>query len=253
VKLNNEVRAYWEKEPCGSAPSIVGQLDPGSRPWFDRIEIYRYRMEPMIHAIAEFPRYHGKKVLEVGVGAGTDHLQWARAGAQCFGVDLTEAAINTTKARFALYGFSSQLQRLDAEALPFPNEYFDVVYSWGVIHHSENPNVIIEEIQRVLKPGGVFIGMFYGRRSSLVLKYWIRYALLLGRPWLSFADVVWTRMESVGTKSYTAKELQSMFSAFKATETIPTITKYDTDHWPQWLSKFFPDAWGWYIGVRAEK
>ena len=253
MSLNDKVRSYWEKEPCGSGSPIVGKLEPCSRMWFEKIENHRYQVEPMIHAIAQFPRHHGKKLLEVGVGAGTDHLQWARAGVECYGVDLTEAAIETTKARFSMYGFKTTLQQVDAEILPFPDDTFDIVYSWGVIHHSEEPNDIIAEIKRVLKPEGLFIGMLYGRHSSLVCKYWVRYALLMGRPWKSFANVIWNRMESIGTKSYTVAELEKMFSNFKNVELMPTITKYDTDHWPQWLSKFFPDSWGWYIGVRAKK
>jgi hypothetical protein len=110
-----------------------------------------------------------------------------------------------------------------------------------------------EAKQKLARRYGLFIGMLYGRHSSLVFKYWVRYALLMGRPWKSFANVIWNRMESIGTKSYTVAELEKMFSNFKNVELIPTITKYDTDHWPQWLSKFFPDSWGWYIGVRAKK
>lgn len=253
MKLNEEVREFWEQGPCGSGDVIVGELKPLSREWFEQIEEHRYRVEPFIHSIAQFPRHHGKKLLEVGVGAGTDHLQWARAGARCFGVDLTSAAIETTKARFSLYGFESELQRLDAEVLPFEDESFDVVYSWGVIHHSEKPERIIEEIRRVLKPGGRFIGMLYGRRSPLVFKFWVKHALLKGKPWLSFSDVVWDKVESVGTKAYTESELRSLFGKFGTTETIPLITTYDTDHWPRWISKFFPDSWGWFIGVRANK
>lgn len=253
LELNDEVRAFWEQGPCGSGKAIVGELLPLTKEWFDQIEDHRYKVEPFIHSVAQFPRHHGKKLLEVGVGAGTDHLQWARAGVECFGVDLTEAAIETTKVRFRLYGFASNLQRLDAEELPFPDESFDVVYSWGVIHHSEKPEVIINEIRRVLKPGGRFIGMLYGRRSPLVFKFWVKHALLAGKPWLSFADVVWDKVESVGTKAYTVAELQAMFSGFSSTETIPLITTYDTDHWPKWISKFFPDSWGWFIGVRAQK
>jgi ubiquinone/menaquinone biosynthesis C-methylase UbiE len=253
MALNDKVRLFWEQEPCGSGQTIVGDISPLTIEWFEQIEEYRYKKEPFIHSVAQFSRHHGKKVLEVGVGAGTDHLQWARAGAECFGVDLTEAAIKTTQARFDLYGFSSHLQRLDAEVLPFPDKSFDVVYSWGVIHHSDRPDILIEEILRVLKPGGRFIGMLYGRRSPLVFKFWVKHALLAGKPWLSFADVVWEKVESVGTKSYTVQELKSLFSRFSSTETVPLITSYDTDHWPKWISKFFPDSWGWFIGVRAQK
>ncbi|HEY9634149.1 MAG TPA: class I SAM-dependent methyltransferase [Coleofasciculaceae cyanobacterium] len=251
--LNEVVRNYWEQEPCGTRPMITGELPSQTREWFERIETHRYEVEPFIHSVAQFTRWHGKKLLEIGVGAGTDHLQWARAGAECYGIDLTEAAIETTKARLALYGFTSHLQRSDAEALPFPNEFFDVVYSWGVIHHSEHPERIIGEIQRVLKPGGVFIGMMYGRHSSTAFKVWLRYALLQGKPWRSLADVIWNHVESIGTKAYTVPELQKLFAEFSSLTTKPIITPYDTSKWPSWLSQYFPNSWGWFITLKAVK
>jgi ubiquinone/menaquinone biosynthesis C-methylase UbiE len=253
MNLTEEVRAYWEREPCGTGPSITGELEQGSKEWFEQVEQYRYAVEPFIHSIAQFTRYRGKKLLEVGVGAGTDHLQWARAGAECHGVDLTDAAIRTTEERLRIYGLRSSLQRVNAQALPFDDETFDVVYSWGVIHHSDNPAEIISEILRVLKPGGQFIGMLYGRRSVTVVKLWVRYALLKGKPWLSPANVVWNRMESVGTKSYTVSEVKDLFSRYSQFEAIPTITAYDLARFPRWMSMYFPDSWGWYIGVRATK
>ncbi|OFX17547.1 MAG: hypothetical protein A2Z18_05610 [Armatimonadetes bacterium RBG_16_58_9] len=252
MKLNEEVREYWEEGPCGTGKDVVGDLPERSIEWFRRIEDHRYEIEPFIHSIAQFTRHRGKKILEVGVGAGTDHLQWARAGADCYGVDLTDAAIETTKAHLACYGFESNLRRVDAEVLPFDDDVFDLVYSWGVIHHSERPAEIIREIRRVLKPGGMFVGMMYGRRSPTAFKLWVKHALLKGRPWRSFANVVW-RMESVGTKAYTVSELKSLFSQFRVFRATPLITKYDTDKFPVWLSKFFPNCWGWFIGLRAVK
>lgn len=251
--LNEQVRSYWEQVPCGTGEFITHGLEPGSREWFQQVEAHRYRLEPCIHAIAQFTRHRGKKLLEVGVGAGTDHLQWARAGCDCYGVDLTDAAIETTRSHLALHGLESKLQRVDAESLPFPDENFDLVYSWGVIHHSEYPDRMIAEIRRVLKPGGEFIGMLYGRRSPAVFKEWAKNALLKGRPWRSFSDVLWDHVESVGTKAYTVSELSHMFSRFETVYFKQTITPYDTDKWPRWLSKFFPDDWGWFIGVTARK
>jgi ubiquinone/menaquinone biosynthesis C-methylase UbiE len=251
LNLNDQVRSYWEKEPCGTGEEIIAGLPPLTREWFERIEEYRYRQEPMIHAVAQFTRHRGKKLLEVGVGAGADHLQWARAGCACHGVDLTDAAIATTRARLALYGFNSELQRVDAERLPFGDATFDVVYSWGVIHHSERPADILEEIRRVLKPGGVFIGMVYGRRSLAVFRTWVRHALLKGRPWRTFADVTWHHMESVGTKAYSVSEVRQLFRRFADVHIQPFITPYDTARYPRWLSRFFPDDWGWFITVKA--
>ena len=252
-KLNDSVRAYWEAEPCGAEGVVVGEAPKFSREWFERIEEHRYDAEHFIHSVAQFTRYHGKKVLEIGVGAGTDHLQWARAGANCCGVDLTDAAIESTRKRLELYGLKSNLQRVDAEVLPFEDEVFDVVYSWGVIHHSEHPKRIISEVKRVLKPGGVFIGMMYNRRSVFVFRMWVRHALLKGNPWRSFSHVLWYNMESLGTKAYTVAELKRLFSEFSDFSAQPIITRHEIRRIPRWLSQFFPGKWGWYIALKARK
>lgn len=252
-ELNVQVREFWEEEPCGTGEEIVGELPAQTREWFEQIEEHRYRVEPFIHSVAQFTRYHGKKVLEVGVGAGTDHLQWARAGADLYGVDLTDAAIETTRRRLEMYGFKSELRRVDAEVLPFPDATFDVVYSWGVIHHSAHPERILAEIRRVLKPGGKLIAMLYGRHSPLAVKLWVRHALLKGRPWRSLANVVWHHMESIGTKAYTPSELRSLLSMFSSAEIEPLITTYDTAMIPRFISRYFPQSWGWFIAVRARR
>jgi ubiquinone/menaquinone biosynthesis C-methylase UbiE len=250
---NDVVRQYWEKEPCGTSSSLVGAAAVGTREWFEAIEERRYDLEPFIHSVAQFTRHHGKTVLEVGVGAGTDHLQWARAGAECYGVDLTDAAIETTRSRLEVYGFDSTLQRIDAERLPFPDDTFDVTYSWGVIHHSQYPERIIREIRRVLRPGGVFIGMMYGRRSVQAFKLWVRHALLSARPWRSLKDVVWNHVESIGTKAYTVPELRAMFREFGVFEATPIITPYDRRRLPEWLGSVLPARLGWFIALRATK
>jgi ubiquinone/menaquinone biosynthesis C-methylase UbiE len=253
LNLNEQVRGFWELAPCGTGDDIAGGLQPLSREWFERIEAHRYAVEPYIHSIAQFTRHRGKRILEVGVGAGTDHLQWARAGCECYGVDLTEAGVETTRARLALYGLESRLQRVDAETLPFPDATFDVVYSWGVIHHSERPEDILSEIRRVLRPGGIFIGMVYGRRSLATFKVWIRHALLRGRPWRSFADVIWHHVESIGTKAYTTSEARALLAGFTSAQVEPLLTSYDLASFPRWLARFFPDDWGWFITLRATK
>jgi ubiquinone/menaquinone biosynthesis C-methylase UbiE len=251
--LNEDVRLFWEKKPCGTDSSIVGELKGETTEWFQRIEDYRYDIEPIIHSVAQFTRYHGKTILEIGVGAGTDHLQWARAGAVCHGVDLTDAAIELTRRRLSLYGFKSDLKRIDAEKLPYADDSFDLVYAWGVIHHSENPANIVSEIRRVLKPGATFIGMMYGRHSVTAFKYWVKFALFNGKPWRSFSDVIWHHMESIGTKAYTVSELNSLFADFSRFSAVPVITYHDKTKCPKWMSQFFPDRWGWFITLRAIK
>ncbi len=250
---NDQVRSFWEQETCGTSPAIVQDAPKGSRAWFERIEEYRYRQEPYIHAIAQFTRQCGRRILEVGVGAGTDHLQFARAGALCHGVDLTDAAIRTTTAHLAAHGLASLLQRIDAERLPFDDAFFDLVYSWGVIHHAEHPERIVQEIHRVLKPGGRFVGMIYGRRSWLALKFWFRFALLRGRPWRSVADVLALHMESAGTKAYTIREARQLFAPFAHVSVESIVTCYDEARLPRWLLRAVPGTWGWFLVIRATK
>jgi ubiquinone/menaquinone biosynthesis C-methylase UbiE len=252
-KLNDQVAAYWEKEPCGTSPDIVGERHRYSREWFEAVERHRYKVEPCIHEVAQFARHTGKRVLEVGVGAGTDHLQWARAKTDLYGVDLTDAAIATTQRRLELYGLSSRLRRVDAEVLPFEDGMFDIVYSWGVIHHSEQPAKIVEEIRRVLKPGGTFIGMLYQRPSLVSLRVWVKHALLAGKPWRSFADVLYHHVESIGTKAYTIAELKQMFAKFNGVSVTPLLTQHDTQRLPALAVKWLPHSIGWFLVVRASR
>lgn len=253
MALNDEVRSYWEKEACGTQKVVVGETEKFSRAWFENVENNRYKVEPFIHSVAQFTRHHGKKLLEVGVGAGTDHLQWARAGLACHGVDLTDEAIETTRSRLAIYGLSSNLQRIDAETLPFEDNSFNVVYSWGVIHHSEHPDKIIAEIHRVLKTGGTFIGMMYGRHSIKAFRLWLNHALFKGKPWRGLADVIWHNVESIGTKAHTTDETRILFSQFSKVHIEKLITKSDTSKLPRWLSQIIPNSFGWYIIIKASK
>lgn len=250
---NDSVKSYWEQEACGTHKSIIGERPADTKEWFRRVEEHRYTVEPFIHSIAQFTRHSGKTILEVGVGAGTDHLQWARAGLKCYGVDLTQRAIDTTRTHLSLYGFTSNLGRIDAEKLPFTDDYFDLVYSWGVIHHSSDPQGIIDEIRRVLKPQGMFLGMMYGRFSLVSFKLWIQFGLLRAKPWMSLAEVIANHMESPGTKAYTRDELKSMFSSFDSFQATPLLTTYDCRGLPSWICRFIPDECGWFIALKAVK
>src|SRR5262249_20415652 len=123
----------------------------------------------------------------------------------------------------------------------------------GVTHHSEKPECIVAEIHRVLRPGGLFLGMMYNRHSYAAFKWWVKYALLRGRPWRSLADVMWHHMESVGTKTYTVAELRKLFSAFHEFQPQPIIINDERKPWPGWLSQFFSARWGFFIAIRATK
>ena len=203
-----DVHDYWNRESCGAGVTAAAKH---SREYFEEIEQYRYRVEPEIFAFAQFTRHSGQKMLEVGVGAGTDFLQWCRAGTQAHGIDLTEEAIANVRERLNIYGQrAAELKVANAESLPYPDNTFDLVYSWGVIHHSPDTEKAFSEIARVTRKGGSIKLMLYHRHSLVALYLWVRYALLGGRPWRSLSDVVYHHMESIGTRAYTRSEVREM-------------------------------------------
>ena len=160
--VENEVRAYWEEAPCGAK---LSGAPAGSAAFFSETERERYRREPYVPVFADFDRWRGKHVLEIGVGTGVDITRFARAGAHVSGVDQTETGAELTRKRLAAEGLSGDIRAESGERLPFPDASFDLVYSWGVIHHAESPELVMAEAHRVLRPGGELRAMVYNRRS----------------------------------------------------------------------------------------
>lgn len=198
------VREFWNRASCGEELYLDGDD-------YEAQAAARYELEPAILPFADFRSCQGKDVLEVGVGLGADHEQFARAGARLSGVDLTPRAIEHTKRRFAALGLSSNLQVANAENLPFPDNSFDVVYSYGVIHHSPDTQKAAKEILRVLRPGGRFAVLIYHRYSLVGYMLWLRYALLAGKPFTTLDDIYAKRLESPGTKAFSVKEGRALF------------------------------------------
>lgn len=224
--LKKQVHDYWNKASCGVEHTDQRKF---SRKYFQEIESFRYRIEPEIFSFAQFTRYHGKKILEVGIGAGTDCIQWARAGADVYGVDLTQEAIDNVSRRFDLYWLQAkELTVADAENLPYQDASFDLVYSWGVIHHSPDTVKCFQEIIRVTKPGGAIKIMVYNRRSLFACYRWILAGLLKGKPFRSISSVLFTDQESAGTKAYTKREIKNILREYPVV--IKDITAPVTNH-----------------------
>ena len=214
LKMNSEKQAvydFWDQFSCGEELYLTGTNQKG----YDNQARSRYELEgDMIFPLARFSESKGLKVLEVGVGLGADHQQFAEAGAELYGIDLTEKAVEHTRKRFAYLGCESNLSVGDAEELDFPDESFDLVYSWGVLHHSPNTHKAISEVYRVLKRGGGARIMIYHKWSMIGYMLWIRYALLRLRPWVTLREIYSKYLESAGTKAYSIAEARRLFSAF---------------------------------------
>lgn len=201
VATKEDVGKFWDAASCGEAAYAVG-LDDLSR--LRAQAKARYSLEPYIFDFARFPDASGKAVLEIGVGMGADHEQWAlNKPSRLCGIDLTERAIEFTLKRFELAGLHSELQVGDAENLPFPDRSFDIAYSWGVLHHSPDTQRGFNEVSRVLKPGGIARIMIYQKYSITGLLLWARYG---AKQNLSLAETYSQYLESPGTKAYSVQE-----------------------------------------------
>ena len=263
VELKKRVAQFWNTNPCGVH---VASHPRYSKEYFEQIENYRYSLESEIFSFAQFTRFHNKKILEVGVGAGTDFLQWVRAGARAHGIDLTPEGIRHVKMRLDAYGLqATDLRVADAEALPYDNDIFDLVYSWGVIHHSPDTIKALDEIIRVTKPGGQCKIMVYNRYSIGAFHLWIRRALLAGRPWKSFRWCIFHFQESPGTKAFTKKEFIRILERRPVENVLirPLMTYVDTkEKHPnklvravgRILTAISPrNKFGWFLTIRFSK
>ena len=165
------VREYWNSRPCNlrHSPAPVG-----TREYFDEVERRKYLVEPHIPAFAEFPRWAGKRVLEIGCGLGTDTINFARAGALVTAIDLSDRSLDLARQRAEIFGVADRVRFVaaDAEHLSAfvePQPY-DLVYSFGVIHHSPHPDRILREVRRhFVHAGSTLKVMVYHRRSWKVL------------------------------------------------------------------------------------
>src|SRR5579872_5821092 len=248
------VRRYWDAAPCGTAD--VAAVDAAHRD--AELEGIRYEREPFIPRFARFDSARGERLLEVGVGAGTDHLRFARAGAVCTGIDLSNVSLETTRRRLASEGLLSDLRVADAETLPFGDASFDRVYSWGVIHHTPDTARAAREILRVLRPGGRFCVMVYNRRSVVAAQAWLAYGLLRGRPQRTITDVLAEHVESPGTKAYTSREAANLFAGARNVQIRTVPTAYDARisrrrFLPPWTLNLVPNRLGWFHVLTGTK
>jgi len=162
----DRVRDFWNGRPCNIRHSTK---EVGTREYFDEVERRKYFVEPHIPAFAEFQKWQGKRVLEIGCGLGTDTLNFARAGAEVTAVELSDESAGLARKRLELYGLSGRatIHVGNAEELPsiLPAQSFDLVYSFGVIHHSPHPRRIVQHIRRYMTPDSELRLMVYSRIS----------------------------------------------------------------------------------------
>lgn len=160
------VQSYWDARPCNirhTSESI------GTKEYFDEVEKRKYFVEPHIPGFAQFERWKGKRVLEIGCGIGTDTINFARAGAMVTAIDLSEESLKLAKQRASIFGLDKQISFYHANAEELSSqvavEPYDLVYSFGVLHHTPNPSNAIAEIRKYMTLTSEFRLMLYARNS----------------------------------------------------------------------------------------
>jgi SAM-dependent methyltransferase len=250
MNITADVKSYWNRQSCGTDQTSAPKF---SREYFDDVERFRYDHEPFIPAFVDFAAWKGKKVLEVGYGAGTDFAQFARAGANLTGIDLTDEAASNVARRLQLEGLTATFNVGNAEALPFDDGQFDLTYSWGVIHHADDTEQCLREIARVTRRGGTVKLMLYNYNSMDAWVCALRYGTLDRRRGL------WHNMESVGTKAFTKREVVAM--AERCGLVVQSVTfgqqlvrrgaRFETIR--KIIRSVLPSRWGWYMMIEATK
>jgi SAM-dependent methyltransferase len=160
----DRVRQYWNRH----IHDLEITTHPvGSRAFFDDLDQYHFEKLHHLLRLVDFNGYRGRRVLEVGCGAGVDLARFAKGGADVVGVDLAASAIELSRANFEQQGLAGKFQVADGEALPFDDGSFDLVYAHGVVQYTADPQRLVDECRRVLRPGGEAVFQVYNRVSWL--------------------------------------------------------------------------------------
>jgi ubiquinone/menaquinone biosynthesis C-methylase UbiE len=181
MTTKQQVRDWWNRNPMSYDVDDPIAAEPASREYFEEIDRRIFDPRHMrltarpggkpFSLFVDFDDLAGKDVLEVGCGSGIAVQLFAEAGARVTAVDLTPWAVETTRARLDAFDLDGNVIEADAEALPFDVASFDLVFSWGVIHHTTDMQRALRELVRVCRSGGTLVLMLYHRRSLFFVSY----------------------------------------------------------------------------------
>lgn len=259
-----EAQKQWNTNPCGAVEGLENlNLD-----YFLRVEANRYNLEGYIREVYPFDRFSGKNVLEVGCGHGTDSIQFARRGANCHVADITDRHLGLTIKNFELQGYPLVWKKCDATALDYPDDYFDCVYSYGVVHHIPNIQHVLQEMRRVLKPGGTLCLTVYNQLSafhifSKLLADGCERRKLFTLGYAGMLSTIEQGADGIHIRPYVKLYRKGQFKRTieKAGFTVETIgvdnlmpshfERWQNNFWPKWQK--YAHILGWYVYSISKK
>lgn len=255
--LIQNVREFWELHPVAAAaiPYPIGTA--GYFKYYDRLREANESLE-FSYAIHEYRQFAGRTVLDVGCGNGYVLSKYALEGAKAYGIDLTRTGVRLTGQRFDFLRLDGNFGVGSAEALPFKNESFDCVCCMGVLHHTPNPEQAVQELFRVLKPGGRFILMVYHRNSALYRYSFPIRSLVLGKSMRQFVNEVDGAGNPKG-EVYSKAQLRRLLKDFADLQLFAGVLDRSM-LWPK-LGRLLPEPalrrleryWGWFLYAKAIK
>ena len=224
----DDVKKYWNDRPCNVRHS---KKDTGTKEYFDEVETKRYTAEPHIPLFADFESYKGKKVLEVGCGMATEGINFVKHGAEYTGTDLSEESLELAKKRFGVYNKEGKFYAGNSEELTsfVPVETYDLIYSFGVIHHSPQPEKIISEIKKYMNKDSTLKIMLYASES------WKNYMIEAGydQPEAQYGCPI--------AHTYTKDEVRELLDGFDVTIEQNHIFPYQIE--PYKRGEFVKQPW----------
>lgn len=249
-----DVKRYWSTHVNDIE---VIQAPIGSPEFLEELVRYRYEKMPYLREIVTSASLKGKHILEVGCGPGVDLVHLAAVGGRVTAVDLTPEAVSLARRHLEVRALEATVQEANAERLPFEDGTFDVVYSHGVLHHTVDTQRAIDEVWRVLKPGGEAIIMLYHRHS------WFWWLSKVSRTPVEHADA-----DAPVVRAYSFQEVRDLFQRFISvavrSERFPVKTRKFSS-WKGWayntlfvpgfnaLPRGITGRLGWHLMILARK
>ena len=210
-----EVEAFWDARSCNVRHS---NKPVGTKDYFDEVETKKYFVEPHIPKFAEFDKWKGKKVLEIGCGIGTDSISFVRAGAELTCVELSDKSLELCKRRFSVYNLKAKFYKANVEELSkvVPVEDYDLIYSFGVLHHTPTPEKALKEIKKYMKKNTEARIMMYSRISYKTLYFYLKHGwkfnFNIKKTIKYFAEA---QLNCPVAYTYTKKELVKLLEEFR--------------------------------------